>query len=153
MTTLLEKQKNMALVDALTGINNRRYFDERLPTEISRSQRYNKPLSCLYIGVDHFKQFNNDYGHINGNKALKQIAQKIWQELRATDILGRYSEEEFAVLLIETDMISAREVAERIRRSIQKQQVEIEGRTIEITVSVGVSSSQPCREQINCPGL
>lgn len=142
MTLPLEKQINIGLVDTLTGINNRRYFDERLPTEISRSQRYKKPLSCLFIGVDHFEQFNDSFGYINGGKILKQVANKIWRELRATDIVGRYNEEEFAVLLIETNITCASGVAERIRCSIQKQQVELEGQSVEVTISVGVSGSQ-----------
>ncbi len=120
-------QTNMGLIDSLTGINNRRYLDERLPTEISRSQRYKKPLSCLFIGVDQLDQFNHSYGHAIGGKILKQVAHNIYRVLRTTDIMGRYDEEEFAVLLIETDIAIACEVAERIRCSIQQQRVEMEG--------------------------
>lgn len=147
MTHFLDKHTNLGLIDNLTGINNRRYLDERLPTEISRSQRYKKPLSCLFIGVDQFERFNADYGRTNGGKLLKQVAHKIWCELRATDIIGRYGDEEFAVLLTETDVTGAREVAERIRCSIQKQQIDLEGQPVEITISIGVSGAQPIAHQ------
>lgn len=139
----MDKHINFGLIDNLTGINNRRYLDERLPTEISRSQRYKKPLSCLFIGVDQFDRFNTNYGHINGGKLLKQVAHKIWRELRATDIIGRYGDEEFAVLLTETDISKACGVAERIQCSIQKQHIDLEGQLIEITISIGVSGTQP----------
>ena len=142
MTILRDKLRNIGLKDILTGINNRRYFDERLPEEISRSQRYKKPLSCLFIDVDHFKQFNDNYGHASGDMVLKQVAHKIGQALRATDVLGRYGGEEFAVLLIETDAANACEVAERIRESIQNHCIELEGKSLQITVSIGVSGSQ-----------
>lgn len=142
MALLHDKLRNIGLKDVLTGINNRRYFDERLPEEISRSQRYQRPLSCLFIDVDHFKQFNDNYGHASGDKVLKQVAHVVEQALRTTDVLGRYGGEEFAVLLIETDTANAREVAERIRQSIQNHRIELDGHPIQITVSIGVSGSQ-----------
>jgi diguanylate cyclase (GGDEF)-like protein len=147
MTKSPEMQTNMGLIDSLTGINNRRYLDERLPTEISRSQRYKKPLSCLFIGVDQLDQFNHSYGHATGGKILKQVAYNIYRVLRTTDIMGRYGEEEFAVLLIETDIAIACEVAERIRCSIQQQRVEMEGQPVEITISIGVSGTQQIPDQ------
>jgi len=140
MIILHEKIKNLGLVDALTGINNRRYFDERLPKEISRSLRYQKPISCLFIDVDHFKQFNDSYGHASGDTVLKHVANKILQALRATDVLGRYGGEEFAVLLIETTADNALEVAERIRQNIQNNAIELEDKAVQITVSIGISS-------------
>lgn len=142
MAILHDKLRNIGLKDVLTGINNRRYFDERLPEEISRSQRYKKPLSCLFIDVDHFKQFNDNYGHASGDQVLKQVAHIIRQNLRATDVLGRYGGEEFAVLLIETDAANARDVAERIRQNIQNHHIELEGKSMQITVSIGVSGYQ-----------
>ncbi|UJP04546.1 MAG: GGDEF domain-containing protein [Nitrosomonas sp.] len=139
---LPNQQINLGLVDFLTGINNRRYFDERLPKEISHSKRYRKPLSCLFIGIDCFEQYKKDYGHVNGDKILKQVAHKIWRGLRATDIVGRYSEEEFAVLLIEADVNCAHDVAKRIQQTIQGMQIELAGNAIQITISIGISDSQ-----------
>ena len=147
---LPEPQINLGLIDFLTGINNRRYFDERLPKEISHSRRYQKSLSCLFIGIDCFEQYKKSYGYTNGDKILKQVAQKIGCGFRTTDIVGRYSEEEFAVLLIEADIDRARNVAERIQQNIQNQQIELEGQAIEITVSVGVSDALQSEKSDRC---
>ncbi len=139
MTILREKLRNIGLEDGLTGINNRRFFDQRLPEEISRSQRYQKPLSCLFIDVDHFKNINDTYGHANGDLILKQIASTIRQTLRVTDVVGRYGGEEFTALLTETEETQALEVAERIRQRIENHPPEFPGQKAPVTVSIGVS--------------
>lgn len=87
MTILRDKLKYSSLKDPLTGINNRRFFDQRLPEEIARSKRSEAPISCLFIDVDHFKQFNDNYGHASGDLILKQVACIIRRELRASDIV------------------------------------------------------------------
>lgn len=139
MTILRDKLRNIGLEDGLTGINNRRFFDQRLPEEISRSQRHQKPLSCLFIDVDHFKNINDTYGHANGDLILKQVANTIRQTLRVTDVVGRYGGEEFTALLTETEETQALEVAERIRQRIESHPPEFPGQTTPITVSIGVS--------------
>ncbi|MEK6735969.1 MAG: DUF484 family protein [Pseudomonadota bacterium] len=142
MTILRENLRNIGLKDALTGINNRRFFDQRLPEEISRSRRYRNPLTCLFIDVDHFKQFNDKYGHASGDQILKQVAHSIRQELRLTDVVGRYGGEEFAALLVETDEEKAFEVAERIRKHIQDLRIEFSGCSTNVTVSIGIAGIQ-----------
>jgi len=139
MTILRDKLRNIGLEDGLTGINNRRFFDQRLPEEISRSQRHQKPLSCLFIDVDHFKNINDTYGHANGDLILKQVAHTIRQTLRVTDVVGRYGGEEFTALLTETEETQALEVAERIRQRIENHPPEFPGQKTPITVSIGVS--------------
>lgn len=142
MTILRDRLKNIGLRDALTGINNRRFFDQRLPEEIARSQRTQKPLSCLFVDVDHFKQVNDSHGHAGGDLILKQVASVIRDELRTTDVVSRYGGEEFAALLIETGAVKAMEVAERIRKRIQDSSTEFAGKMMQVTVSIGVADFQ-----------
>lgn len=139
MTILRDRLKNIGLKDALTEINNRRFFDQRLPEEIARSQRTQKPLSCLFIDVDHLKQFNDNYGHAGGDLILKQVAGMIREELRMTDVVSRYGGEEFVVLLVETETTKAIEVAERIWQRIQDNHTAFEDKTMQVTVSIGVA--------------
>lgn len=139
MTILRERLKNTGLKDALTDINNRRFFDQRLPEEIARSLRTQKPLSCLFIDVDHFKQFNDNYGHVGGDLILKQVAEMIREELRTTDVVSRYGGEEFVALLVETGATKAMKVAERIRQRIQDNPTTFEDKTMQVTVSIGVA--------------
>lgn len=146
MAILHDGLKNIGLRDALTGINNRRFFDQRLPEEISRSQRTNKHLSCLFINVDHFKKFNHSYGHVGGDLILKQVASMIREELRTTDVVGRYGGEEFAALLTETEAIKALLVAERIRKRIQRHRLTFAGHLVQVTVSIGVACIQSQKE-------
>ena len=139
MTILRDRLKNIGLQDAITEINNRRFFDQRLPEEIARSQRTQKPLSCLFIDVDQFKQFTDNYGHASGDHILKQVAGIIRKELRTTDVVSRYGGEEFVVLLVETENTIAMEIAERIRQRIQDNHTAFEDKTMQITVSIGVA--------------
>ncbi len=142
MTILRDRLKNTGLRDALTEINNRRFFDQRLPEEIARSERTQKPLSCLFIDVDHFKQFNENHGHAGGDLILKQVASMIREDLRTTDVVSRYGGEEFVVLLIGTTTTKAIEIAERIRQRIQDNRTTFEGKTMQFTVSIGIADFQ-----------
>lgn len=139
---LCDKLRHNSLNDALTGINNRRFFDQRLAEEISRCKRIQKPISCLFVDVDHFKQFNDTFGHASGDMVLKQIASIIRNVLRKSDIVGRYGGEEFAILLPETDHQNAVKIAERIRTSIQKYRYEFEQHQLQVTVSIGIADFQ-----------
>ena len=112
-----------------------------MPEEISRSQ-LTKTAQLPIHRRGSFQAVHDSYGHASGDQVLKQVAHIIRQSLRATDVLGRYGGEEFAVLLIETDAANARDVAERIRQSIQNHHIELEGKSIQITVSIGVSGYQ-----------
>lgn len=135
-----ERIKLLGLLDPLTGIHNRRYFDERLEEEISFSLRQNKALSCLFIDIDHFKQFNDVYGHHVGDLVLKRVAKLIKTQMRQSDVLARFGGEEFAVLLAQTDKRAATEIAERIRQQIAAQQISLGDAILRVTVSIGCST-------------
>lgn len=110
----------LATLDGLTGIANRRAFDERLLHEWSRASRAKKaPLSLIMADVDYFKRYNDVYGHQGGDDCLRAVA-SVFQRLvfRASDLAARYGDEEFAVILPSTDLDGAREVAERIRAEV-----------------------------------
>lgn len=140
-TIAQEKLKQAGLTDALTGVNNRRFFDQRLNEEISRAQRLQSSVSCLFIDIDHFKIVNDSFGHETGDLVLKKVAELIRAQLRNIDVVARYGGEEFAVLLEQSGQDWAREVAERILQSIQDTTfVETNDVKCSLTVSIGVST-------------
>jgi len=129
------------LTDALTGMHNRRYLEKRLDEEIARSRRYQQPLSCLFIDADHFKRINDLYGHSAGDLVLQEIALRILECLRASDVATRFGGEEFALLLPQTDTNEAFKIAERIRLRIAEHPVTLEsGKELSVTLSLGISS-------------
>ena len=138
-TIAQEKLKQAGLTDALTGVNNRRFFDQRLNEEISRAQRLNSSVSCLFIDIDHFKVINDSFGHETGDKVLKKVAELIRAQLRNIDVVARYGGEEFAVLLEQSGQDWAVEVAERILESIFETKF-IENENSKLTVSIGVAT-------------
>jgi diguanylate cyclase (GGDEF)-like protein len=149
-----ERLKHLGLTDPLTGVHNRRYFDQRLQEEVSRALRQNIPLSCLFLDIDHFKQVNDRYGHQTGDCVLREVASRIKDQVRSIDVLGRYGGEEFAVLLMQTDMDSALGVAERIRHGIAEQRFKGEGdETLVTTLSVGVAALHDCNRARNAETL
>ncbi len=136
-----ERLKHLGLKDPLTGINNRRFFDQRLLEEVSRSLRNHSPLCALFIDVDHFKAINDQYGHKLGDIVLQQVSGTIREQLRNSDILARYGGEEFAALL-PADTRTAVEIAERIRICIAQQQTPAadSDEVIQVSVSIGVAT-------------
>ena len=136
-----ERIKLLGLLDPLTGIHNRRYFDERLDEEISRSLRQNKDLSCLFLDIDHFKQVNDIYGHQVGDLVLQDVARLIKTQMRQSDVLARFGGEEFAVLLVQTDQQLATEIAERIRQQIDTHKIYLDDKTsLSVTISIGCTT-------------
>ena len=136
-----EKLKLLGLMDPLTGVHNRRYFDERLDEEADRCLREKGALSCLFLDIDHFKQFNDNYGHHIGDLVLRDVAGLIKRQMRSSDVMARFGGEEFAVLLVHTDQQEAMEIAERIRYSIANHQAtDANGQPLHITISIGCSS-------------
>jgi diguanylate cyclase (GGDEF)-like protein len=130
------------LTDPLTGLHNRRYLDRRLNEELSRASRYNQPLSCLFIDADHFKQINDNHGHQAGDQALRELADRIRSQLRASDVATRYGGEEFALLLPQTAISEALLLAERIRLEVAGSPIELDGgKQLNLTVSIGVSET------------
>lgn len=150
-----EKLKQLGLTDALTGIHNRRYFMQRMEEEVVRSLRQDIPVSCLFIDIDHFKSFNDQYGHSVGDEVLRYVANIIKQQMRLSDVLARYGGEEFAAILTNTDATLAEEIAERVRASIANAVLKVSSLTDElhITVSIGCTTmSKPISSNINSLG-
>ena len=140
------KLEEQSITDALTGLRNRRFFDERLHEEFRRAQRYGDYLSLIMVDLDHFKLVNDRYGHPVGDAVLRESAGLIRASLRDPDICARYGGEEFAVILPKTHMSGALAVAERIWRAIGQKDFLVgpgeDGRTprtIKVTGSIGVA--------------
>lgn len=133
--------------DPLTGIYNRRFLDAFLGREVARAQRFRRPLSLLFIDVDHFKQINDEHGHHVGDAVLQQISQLLKAATRDVDCLCRYGGEEFVLTLLETDLLGAKQVGEKVRRLIAAWKFDVEGveETLHVTISVGVATMNPRR--------
>jgi diguanylate cyclase (GGDEF)-like protein/PAS domain S-box-containing protein len=136
---LFEQTQQMALTDTLLGIFNRRYFYELAQKEFSRSKRYQSPMSIIMIDIDHFKNVNDHYGHLAGDQVLMQFVQRIQEELRTSDILARFGGEEFIILLPETNLGDATQVAERLREVTAQYPFLLVTAQAFITISLGVS--------------
>ena len=126
-------------IDGLTGVYNRRYWQQQLGHEVSRAARYEHPLALLLFDLDKFKQLNDDYGHQGGDAVLVELSGIIAGLLRDSDLLGRYGGEEFGVVLPETDLAGAMLVAQRICKAVAEHQLIFNGQTIRVTVSIGAS--------------
>jgi len=148
-----ERLKRVGLTDALTGINNRRFFDQRLTEEIARGLRTQEPIACLFLDVDHFKQINDHFGHHAGDRVLRQVANLIREQLRNCDVLGRYGGEEFAALLDNTGPGAALEIAQRIRQSVEQHTFvlpdEAQAAPFQVTISIGVATLDTVRGDSN----
>ena len=139
---LFEQLGQMAVVDTLTGLYNRRHFYELGEIEIERARRYSSPLSLLMIDLDHFKNFNDSFGHAVGDKILQEVSNVIASTLRKIDIPGRLGGEEFVVLLPETNETNGLIVADRLRNAISNIQVPVEnGGSVLVTASFGLANS------------
>lgn len=143
-----QRLQALSMQDGLTGIRNRRYFDEKLEREWHRALRNQESLAMLLIDIDFFKAFNDKHGHLAGDECLKLVAQLIERTLtRPSDSVARYGGEEFAVILPETDMEGAVHVAENIRLAIEQEALEVEGQCLHVTVSIGASAWIPQPDQ------
>lgn len=131
--------EELAIRDSLTNVYNRRQFSLLSVKEVERASRHNRPLSMLMLDIDHFKQVNDRYGHLVGDKVLASVAGKIKAILRDTDIVGRYGGDEFAILLPETPASQAFEVAERLRKSVRSSVFENPSGTMTVSLSIGIA--------------
>jgi diguanylate cyclase (GGDEF)-like protein/PAS domain S-box-containing protein len=133
---LEDRLRRLSTTDGLTGLFNRRHLDETLATEMERALRYNAPLSIMMFDVDHFKRFNDEHGHDQGDRVLQAIAQSLQEHVRKVDVPCRYGGEEFLAILPGTSQAGAIIVAERLRHAIE--QMEVDG--LKVTISIGVAT-------------
>jgi two-component system cell cycle response regulator len=131
-----------ALMEPLTGLYNRRYFMERLTSELAAAQRHKRSLALLLVDVDHFKRVNDTRGHAAGDEALRMLSRVLTEATRKEDVVARYGGEEFVVLARETTLSGAHVLAQRIRRDVENARCTHDGEELAITVSIGVSVSQ-----------
>ena len=135
---LVDQLERLATVDDLTGVNNRRYFEQLVSRETSRCLRYGRRISIIWLDIDNFKRVNDTFGHSAGDVMIRTIAQMCQGMIRQCDILGRVGGEEFAVCMPETAPAEAAVLAERIRVAIAQLQVSYEGHSISTTASFGI---------------
>ncbi|HAG28239.1 MAG TPA: diguanylate cyclase [Alteromonas macleodii] len=143
MEHLNEELKTASRVDGLTGLYNRRYWQERFDEMHKLCVRREKPSTALMLDIDHFKRINDTYGHQAGDKVIKMLAALIKRCVRETDLAGRYGGEEFAIILNDSSVEDAKIVAERIRQLAKRLVVEHEGESISFTVSLGLAQFSP----------
>lgn len=144
---MMEKLQKLAVTDGLTKLYNSRSFYSQLETEVDRFNRYKHPLALLLLDLDHFKDYNDTYGHLEGDKILVHFSQIIKSCLRANDTAYRYGGEEFTVILPETGGDEARTVAQRIRAALEAERFSpVNGKKVKITISIGVTEYQPKEE-------
>ena len=142
----LEAIRAESLTDPLTGLGNRKYFDRMIEMAVQNALANNEPLSLLMFDIDHFKSFNDSYGHLTGDQVLRLVGMSLKQTIKGQDITARYGGEEFAVVLPNTALRQALTVADHIRRAVMAKELkkkstgEILGR---VTISVGVSMLKP----------
>jgi len=141
----LERARRLANTDGLTGLYNHRHFQERLHQEIERARRYRRALALIMADLDHFKSYNDTYGHPRGDEVLIEVARALRQASRTTDIPARYGGEEFALILPETSRQDAQRVAERVRQCVEGLgfEWEVEGQHPRLTISLGVAALRP----------
>lgn len=138
-----DRLKDLVVRDGLTGIYNHRYFQEQLANELKRSVRYGRPLSLLMFDLDHFKSVNDRYGHLIGDKVLKNVSLLSKQMIRDTDFLARYGGEEFAIILPETDPNGAAILGTRLLKAIRIMETAVDGKKIAVTISIGITTYTP----------
>ena len=142
----LEAIRNESLTDPLTGLGNRKFFDRTLSDTMKKATLDGEPMSLLMMDIDHFKSFNDNYGHLTGDQVLRLVALSLKQNIKGQDIIARYGGEEFAVILPNTALRQAITVADHIRRAVMAKELkkkstgEILGR---VTISIGVALLTP----------
>ena len=148
LTASLHASRNweIAVTDELSGLFARRYFETRLAEEWARHRRYESPVSVALFDLDHFKRINDTLGHGAGDMAIRRFGAILRATVRATDLAARYGGEEFAVLFPETGASPALAVADRVRRALERERFESEGKPFQVTVSAGVADTKDLLE-------
>lgn len=142
MHRLRQELAELALSDSLTGLPNRRYFEEILREELSRIRRYGVPCSVAMVDVDHFKDYNDNVGHLAGDEVLRELADLLRRNLRDADVAARYGGEEFGLILVQTPVEKAWEVVERVRAIIERHPFPHEEvlPSSRLTISAGIAA-------------
>jgi len=138
-----EEIYRITIMDGLTQLYNKRYFKEFLEREMARGLRYGRPLSLMMIDIDHFKEVNDRYGHLAGDSVLRELALKLKTKVRREECLARFGGEELALVTPESGPERARKFAEKIRSTVEGHKFVFDGKTIPVTVSVGVADMVP----------
>ena len=144
-----QELRNLSMTDELTGVANRRQFMYTAALETKRAARYGHSICLLNVDIDEFKKVNDTLGHHAGDLVLRKVARLIGQGLRESDLLGRVGGEEFGIILLESDLDMALEVAERLRSSVESQVFQAEGRGISCTISLGAALFDPQSDDLN----
>jgi diguanylate cyclase (GGDEF)-like protein len=134
----VDRVKQLAYLDGLTGIFNRRYFELRVAEEIERARRFETGMAVIMVDIDQFKHLNDEFGHILGDEVLRQVSSIFHQQLRKIDVVCRYGGEEFAILLSQTNPHHALNVAEKLRSLVECWQFP--GVPRSVTISAGAAS-------------
>ena len=142
---LFLETREYSLRDGLTSCFNRGHGLETLDGELRRARRSRQPLSILMFDIDHFKTINDELGHLRGDDLLRAVGAQLTRVLRSTDVRCRYGGDEFLIILPDTPLIGAQQVAESVRREMATLAMVRDGRTIPVTVSVGVAAAGPRR--------
>ncbi len=145
--TIREQEEQLAQLqsdagmDFLTDLPNRRAFEKRLDEFMDMARRYGKPFSLVIVDIDHFKQINDQFGHLAGDRILRAIARVLSEHMRTSDFIARFGGEEFVAILPETTITQARALAEKLRTKVERAVFRYEGTAINVTISAGVSES------------
>lgn len=140
---IFKQLRMIASTDSLTGVFTRWHFTQLAKVEIERAQRYGHPLAVLMMDIDHFKKFNDTYGHATGDDVVRAVASMCSKGLRSSDVMGRYGGDEFVILLPETDLEAAARTAERIRSMVNTIEVSTPESVVQITISMGLATLAP----------
>jgi diguanylate cyclase (GGDEF)-like protein len=135
----IEILKQQVTCDSMTQLFNHHHFRQLLQNELTRAERYSRPLSLIFSDIDHFKSINDNFGHLAGDRVIKSLASKLKMETRESDHVARYGGEEFAIILTETNIEDAKVTAERLRAAIESMEITYGDKTISTTMSFGVA--------------
>ncbi len=142
--------KRQSIVDSLTGTGTRNFFMQRLRAEVRRAHRYGRPTSLIFLDVDHFKEINDSYGHLQGDEVLRELGPVFQRNLRDADVLGRYGGDEFVLLLPETTVEMARDTAEKLKRSVEDhhfRNLDDPEQPVAVSISVGLAALEPGQDE------
>ncbi|MBU4208727.1 MAG: diguanylate cyclase [Proteobacteria bacterium] len=129
----------MANRDGLTGLYNHRYFQETIAKDFKKALRYNESLACVMFDIDHFKKFNDTYGHPVGDIVLKTLSELVKNLMRDSDLAARYGGEEFVLILYHTEANDAYDIAERLRKTVEQHKFQAEDLVLSVNISIGVA--------------